>query len=858
MGHIETSGWLDEIYARVDGSSDQPRDKNGEWASGHGEHDEKTKKAVEHIRSMPSASETGLRADEKGIGRQVASPFQHVEAKEAMAAGAAIRRTKTTERVVKTLSPEDLKKLHTPQTTVSEDKLVDIASRGHVSSAAHEHVTHHNELNAELARSEAERKAENFANQLRLMHQKAPSTVHVIEHEGKLYLGDGHHRAAAAIALNQPLDVVVTRKVEKSKKTKKTDMSDTQREFRYDLGGLDSPTQMPNGWLRVDGYLTKVGVFEYVNGDGTKRLELRSDDEVNKSLTSFGMVPVTDDHPDVVLDSTNTTKYQKGTVSEAVRRDGEAVRASMLITDGALAAKMHGGKCGLSCGYEVDLDKTSGNHPVYGRYDAIQRNIRGNHVAVVTSGRAGPVARVRMDAAVQVEESMRSDTGEKTKHGKDGRFVGGTGAVSNAGHGASEQIHVHSQKTEHGTYDVHKNTHGAEKYAHTVGFQSKEGTRHHLGAGMSADEVHATIAKHQGQIAAGHDRNWTLHGAHAQAAKSASDAALHASIRAKSGAGTHEEAAAAHAKAADAHERAKKEGPDATSEHKHAEAGHRMNVTKHEELAASAKQGKTGGGKPAWEKFAAPDTGPSANPHEHARQAYQAEAARNRARAVGGVKKDSATDHTPAEQAAARTIGVAMNDEMRAALADSAAQKARADALEDELASEKSRADAAEGACDALKAQLAETMTAIRTDGPALSDLENQVKVLIMQVGALKDDLSVANDPGRRRADVRARVKLETAAAAILGDKFNADSMDDKEILHFVLEKLHGPIPKDRSEEYLRARFDAAVEGYFASEAALARARDALRVDEAHRADSRTAREKMVQYNRNRSTREEK
>lgn len=444
-------------------------------------------------------------------------------------------------------------------------------------------------------------------------------------------------------------------------------------ELRYDLGGLESPTRMPNGWLRVDGYLTKVGVFRYVNADGTERLELRSDDEVNKSLTSFGMVPVTDDHPDVgVLDATNTAKYQRGTVSEAVRRDGDAIRASMLITDGALADKMRAGKCGLSCGYEVDLDRTSGNHPVYGRYDAIQRNIRGNHVAVVTAGRAGPIARARMDAAVQVRSDMIQKRGEKwCVYSADG-----------------------SKKL--GEYDTE-------------------------------EEAKKRLAQ------------------------------------------------------VEAH----KDAPTKKSSY-----------------------------------------------------------------------EDSADDQAPAEQALPRTIGVAMNEEMKAALADAAAQKARADALETELAAEKSRADAGEGACDALKAQLAEAMTAIRTDGPAVSDLENQVKVLTLQVGALKDDLNVANDPTRRRTDVRARVKLEAAGAAILGPKFNADSMDDKEILHFVLEKLHGPVPKDRSEEYLRARFDAAVEGYFASEAALARAKDVIRNDEARRADSRTAHDRMVQYNR--STREEK
>jgi hypothetical protein len=65
-----------------------------------------------------------------------------------------------------------------------------------------------------------------------------------------------------------------------------------------------------------------------------------------------------------------------------------------------------------------------------------------------------------------------------------------------------------------------------------------------------------------------------------------------------------------------------------------------------------------------------------------------------------------------------------------------------------------------------------------------------------------------------------------------------------------VLEKLHGPIPRDRSEEYLRARFDAAVEGYFAGEAALARAREAVRIDTEKSRDALSAREKMIAFNR--------
>src|SRR5690606_27126345 len=80
------------------------------------------------------------------------------------------------------------------------------------------------------------------------------------------------------------------------------------------------------------------------------------------------------------------------------------VDADMLITHADTIADIDKGKRELSCGYSCDLEHVPGEwiDPRTGvahRYDAIQRNIRGNHVAVVSKGRAGPEARVRLDSA---------------------------------------------------------------------------------------------------------------------------------------------------------------------------------------------------------------------------------------------------------------------------------------------------------------------------------------------------------------------------------------------------------------------------------------------------------------------------
>ncbi len=169
--------------------------------------------------------------------------------------------------------------------------------------------------------------------------------------------------------------------------------------------------------MRVDGVFTRAGVFVYRNQDGTERRELRPPDEVFRSdaLESFALVPVTDDHPPTLVRKDNRKEYEKGYTLEDARRDDDLVVGSLVVTDEALINKMEAGKVGLSCGYEVDLDETPGTHPVYGRYDAVQRNIRGNHLALVHNPRAGQEARVRMDAAYQIEAHGGRDMNEIEK-----------------------------------------------------------------------------------------------------------------------------------------------------------------------------------------------------------------------------------------------------------------------------------------------------------------------------------------------------------------------------------------------------------------------------------------------------------
>lgn len=164
---------------------------------------------------------------------------------------------------------------------------------------------------------------------------------------------------------------------------------------------------MTDGRVRVDAYITRAGIFEYLNPDGTVRRELRDPEEVFNpvSMRSFEMIPVTNNHPNALLSAADAKKYMVGMTGENVARADDHVRTNLMVADEATIKQMDAGKIQVSCGYNCTIDPTPGIHPLYGRYDVRQMDIRGNHVAIVDKGRAGD-AHIRMDAEMAI---MRED-----------------------------------------------------------------------------------------------------------------------------------------------------------------------------------------------------------------------------------------------------------------------------------------------------------------------------------------------------------------------------------------------------------------------------------------------------------------
>ncbi len=195
--------------------------------------------------------------------------------------------------------------------------------------------------------------------------------------------------------------------------------------LRFDKSKMDGVTVTSNGYLKASAFATRCGVFTYMNFDGSLRRELRPEAEVFKaeSLKTLAEVPLTNDHPPVLLDAKNSRQYTVGFTGADVKRTEDKVAVNLtVIDDVTIGQVMEGGKQELSCGYFCDIEFKSG---VWNgmEYDAIQKNISYNHLAVVERGRAGPEVKINMDSADQKNMAVmvHNDADEKNSLGTDSK-----------------------------------------------------------------------------------------------------------------------------------------------------------------------------------------------------------------------------------------------------------------------------------------------------------------------------------------------------------------------------------------------------------------------------------------------------
>ena len=161
---------------------------------------------------------------------------------------------------------------------------------------------------------------------------------------------------------------------------------------------MSSREEDKNGFLRVNmNPITKEGVFPYLGseiglkGNDANRVVYvyRPIDEIEKALELFKNIPIIDDHEMLGNEATPAEKKGiHGWVGESLELDPPYLRANLNIITDALKRKIESGKVGLSPGYRNDYEYKNGTFNGQ-RYEAIQRNIVPNHLALVDEGRTG-------------------------------------------------------------------------------------------------------------------------------------------------------------------------------------------------------------------------------------------------------------------------------------------------------------------------------------------------------------------------------------------------------------------------------------------------------------------------------------
>lgn len=177
--------------------------------------------------------------------------------------------------------------------------------------------------------------------------------------------------------------------------------------FRCDRAEI-SPNweETPEGFLRIKATFARTGLQRYRRQDGTEAVEYRPEEEVSKqdALLSLANLPVTLEHPPELLTPDTCRRYQRGHTGSMVEYRSPFAIGFLTVTDReAIDTIKRGDAREVSVGYRVKFDATPGVTPDGQSYDGVQREISGNHVAIVRKGRAGPEVRLHMDSAIAVD-----------------------------------------------------------------------------------------------------------------------------------------------------------------------------------------------------------------------------------------------------------------------------------------------------------------------------------------------------------------------------------------------------------------------------------------------------------------------
>ena len=192
--------------------------------------------------------------------------------------------------------------------------------------------------------------------------------------------------------------------------------------FTQILDASSKRRTIKNDYLLIeDNIVARTGIQKYTKrelglGDSNEVINvMRKSEDVfdDDSIASYSQSPITIYHPKQFVDSGNHDKLAVGDLPKAVAdQDNGVIRADLIVKTKKGLQAINDGLTQLSMGYTANIVLQDGVTDDGTPYQAIQKNIRINHIALVPKGRAG-IAQLS-DSVMDIEDFNNHSTEGQT------------------------------------------------------------------------------------------------------------------------------------------------------------------------------------------------------------------------------------------------------------------------------------------------------------------------------------------------------------------------------------------------------------------------------------------------------------
>lgn len=200
--------------------------------------------------------------------------------------------------------------------------------------------------------------------------------------------------------------------------------------FLTDRVSVGKPRKTSEGYLVADAKVARTGIQLYRGSElGRPELDVvrvyRAESEVfsRDSLASYAHKPMTNGHPAKMVTADSWKADSIGAIGQEVMRDGDHVSVPLIMMDAAAIRDWENGKREVSMGYTAEIVFDAGMTDTGDEFDAYQKDIKINHIALENRGRAGtarigdgrsPDSKDRANKPNPTEKSTMSDTNTRT------------------------------------------------------------------------------------------------------------------------------------------------------------------------------------------------------------------------------------------------------------------------------------------------------------------------------------------------------------------------------------------------------------------------------------------------------------